>query len=207
MTFLANSAPEYAMDKVAEPPPSLAATTSSPPNWIRLYNAFNFSSSMLRPGTWDSRGKIVVPACPPIQVTFSVRGSVPLISATHVLDRVTSKDVIPMILRGSWHPACLNTSAQMGTKEFTGLAMMRITAVGQFLTHAAARFCIIPAFVLKRSSLVIPGRRATPAGMTTTSHPVRAASNSSAPLCPVHLVGVLQWLISTATPGVIGAKS
>lgn len=45
----------------------------------------------------------------------------------------------------------------MGTKEFTGLAMMRITAVGQFLAHAAASDCIIPAFVLKRSSLGMLG--------------------------------------------------
>lgn len=31
------------------------------------------------------------------------------------------------------------------------------------------------ALVLKRSSRVMPGLRGTPAGMTTTSHPVRAS--------------------------------
>lgn len=40
--------------------------------------------------------------------------------------------------------------------------------------QASARDLTILAFVLKRSSRVIPGFLGTPAGITTTSHPVRA---------------------------------
>lgn len=36
MILAANSAPAYAMESVAEPAPSLALTTSSPPYWMRF---------------------------------------------------------------------------------------------------------------------------------------------------------------------------
>merc|ERR1711939_1011292 len=39
----ANRAPAIAMERVAEPAPSLALTTSSPPNWMRLTRASSFS--------------------------------------------------------------------------------------------------------------------------------------------------------------------
>eukprot|EP00966_Prymnesium_polylepis_P310791 7180737-Prymnesium_polylepis.1 len=67
------------------------------------------------------------------------------------------------------------------------------------------------AFVLNRSSRVMPGLRGTPAGMTTTSQPVRAASRPVLPLggqvptdgrLPVTLAGVGQCERSAATPGV-----
>ena len=58
MTFLVNSAPEYAMDKVAEPPPSLAATTSSPPNWIlRCCQQEGWDKDVMRKGCGQGMGK------------------------------------------------------------------------------------------------------------------------------------------------------
>ena len=44
-----------------------------------------------------------------------------------------------------------------------------------------ASFATIDAFVLKRSSLVIPGFLGTPAGMTTISAPTRESSSCSSP--------------------------
>ena len=55
----------------------------------------------------------------------------------------------------------------------TGLAMMRMLASGQVSAQAAARSRTMEAFVLKRSSRVMPGLRGTPAGMRTISAPVR----------------------------------
>lgn len=40
-----------AMERVAEPAPSLAFTTSSPPNWMRLVSASSCSLVNLAPGT------------------------------------------------------------------------------------------------------------------------------------------------------------
>jgi len=63
-----------------------------------------------------------------------------------------------------------------------------------------------PALVLNRSSRVIPGLRGTPAGMTTTSQPVNASSNCSAPY-PDTFTPVGMWLRSAATPGTTGFTS
>jgi hypothetical protein len=63
----------------------------------------------------------------------------------------------------------------MGTVELTGFEMMHIRAVGQNLAQAFAKSRTIEAFVLKRSSRVIPGFLGTPAGITTTLQSVRQA--------------------------------
>lgn len=60
------------------------------------------------------------------------------------------------------------TSAAIGTHELTGFVIIPTNAFGQFREIAAAISRTIPAFVLKRSSRVMPGFRGTPAGMMTT---------------------------------------
>lgn len=42
------------MERVAEPAPSLACTTSSPPNWMRWVRALMSSSENFAPSTWPS---------------------------------------------------------------------------------------------------------------------------------------------------------
>merc|ERR1719205_380025 len=80
--------------------------------------------------------------------------------------------------------------------------MMAIIALGQTLAAAAAMVATMEALVLNRSSLVIPGLRGTPAGITTISAPTRLASIWSWPLKPVVSEAVSQWERSAATPGV-----
>ena len=41
-------------------------------------------------------------------------------------------------------------------KEHTGLEMMQMNALGQYLAHASAKSLTMDALVLKRSSLVMP---------------------------------------------------
>ena len=60
--------------------------------------------------------------------------------------------------------------------------------------------------MLKRSERSIPGLRATPAEIKTTSAPLSAAVGSS-PAKPSTLTAVGIWLTSLATPGVTGAIS
>lgn len=60
------------------------------------------------------------------------------------------------------------TSDAIGTHELTGFVMIPTNALGQLREIAAAMSRTIPAFVLKRSSRVMPGFRGTPAGMMTT---------------------------------------
>ena len=58
-----------------------------------------------------------------------------------------------------------------------------------------ASFATIDAFVLKRSSLVIPGFLGTPAGMTTISAPTRESFSCSSPVnqkCAM-LKGYIKW--------------
>mmetsp|Transcript_111981 Transcript_111981/g.219512 ORF Transcript_111981/g.219512 Transcript_111981/m.219512 type:complete len:213 (-) Transcript_111981:130-768(-) len=191
------------MERVAEPAPSLAFTTSSPPNWMRWVRAATSSGENLAPGTWESRGKMVVPAWPPITLTLVFITSKPWFSATKVLARTTSKVVTPNNFLGLYTPCFFKVSAKIGTVEFTGLLITRNIASGQEVAQASARPITIPALVLNRSSLVIPGFLGTPAGMTTTLHPVRALLISSMPTCPLTLAGVQQWEISAATPGVL----
>merc|ERR1719154_593760 len=100
------------------------------------------------------------------------------------LDLTTSRVVTPKMVLGLYTPAFLNTSVAMGTVELTGLDMMAIMAVGHTLA-AAAIVATMDALVLNRSSLVMPGLRGTPAGMTTISAPTRLASSWSAPTNPV----------------------
>lgn len=57
----------------------------------------------------------------------------------------------------------------MGTIELTGLVMIARMALGAFLETATARSLTIEAFVLNKSSRLMPGLRGTPAGITTTS--------------------------------------
>merc|ERR1719500_2005953 len=75
-------------------------------------------------------------------------------------------------------------------------------ALGQTLAAAAAMVATMEALVLNRSSLVMPGLRGTPAGITTISAPTRLASNWSAPTNPVVVALVSMWDKSAATPGV-----
>ena len=79
-------------------------------------------------------------------------------------------------------PAALYTSLQMGTVELTGLEIMFRMALGQISAHFSARPLTIPALILNRSSLVMPGFLGTPAGMITKSQPSRQAASSSSPM-------------------------
>jgi hypothetical protein len=85
---------------VADPRPSLALTTSSPPNWMRLVRAG--TSALGVRGGWDCErmGRIVIPEWPPSTGTVVVEhaSGVPLASATKVEARTTSRVVIPKIL-------------------------------------------------------------------------------------------------------------
>ena len=99
-------------------------------------------------------------------------------------------------------PFCFSTSAAIGTVELTGLEMMLSSARGHASAHAATRSRTIPALILNRSSRVMPGLRGTPAGMMTTSHPLRASWSWSGPAYPVTAALVLMWERSAATPGV-----
>merc|ERR1719384_997290 len=90
----------------------------------------------------------------------------------------------------------------MGTVELTGLEMMANMALGQTLAAAVQMSATMLALVLNRSSLVMPGLRGTPAGITTISAPTRLASICSLPLNPVVSEAVSQWERSAATPGV-----
>ena len=157
---------------------------------------------------------MVIPACPPMTVTATSLGSLPMAAPTKVFARQTSNVVTPHSLVGSYTPCFFKTSAAIGTVLLTGLEIMARTASGQYLAQASIKFLTmpdktqvekreklfapaarcrnlfvpfsipfysashvhVPALVLKRSSRVIPGFRGTPAGMTTTEAPLRAAS-------------------------------
>ena len=89
--------------------------------------------------------------------------------------------------------------------------MIASVASGQYLPHPSTSVFTMLAFVLNRSSRVIPGLRGTPAGMTTTSQPVSARSSPPFPAgghapaagrSPVTLARVGQCDRSAATPGV-----
>ena len=99
--------------------------------------------------------------------------------------------------------ACFSVSATIGTVEFTGFAMINNIASGQTSPQTLARLWTIPAFVLNKSSRVMPGFRGTPAGITTTSHPLRHSLSSLMPVNPETDARVLQCPKSAATPGVL----
>ena len=89
---------------------------------------------------------------------------------------------------------------------FTGLVIIPIRAFGQTSAAFATKSRTIPALILNKSARVIPGLRATPAGINTTSAPSNALPKSS-PEKPSTLISVGMWLTSFATPGVKGATS
>lgn len=124
------------------------------------------------------------------------------VTHTHSPSRV----VTPNSLLGSYTPAFFKMPAAMGTVEFTGLEMTRRWAVGQYFAQAPTRSATMEALVLNRASRSMPGLRGTPAGMTTTEAPSRAAFKSLV-VCPVTLAFVFTWPTSAATPITSGARS
>lgn len=60
------------------------------------------------------------------------------------------------------------TSAAIGMVELTGLVMMPMNALGHTLAQAVTKSLTMLAFVLNKSSLVMPGLRGRPAGIITT---------------------------------------
>src|SRR6185369_16633184 len=124
------------------------------------------------------------------------------ISDTKREARTTSRVVTPKSFLGLYTPARRKTSAQMGTVELTGLLMTRMLASGHDSAQALARSRTMEALVLKRSSRVMPGLRGTPAGMRTTSEPLRAAARPEGlGSYPLTEDLVLTWEMSAATPG------
>lgn len=103
---------------------------------------------------------------------------------TKVLALTTSSIVTPSKSFGSYVPAFLKTSAAIGTVEFTGLLIKLTIALGQDLAIPSQIVFTIPALILNKSSLVIPGFLGTPAGTMTRSMPVKASSNLSFPTKP-----------------------
>ncbi|WVZ23082.1 hypothetical protein V8G54_001626 [Vigna mungo] len=103
---------------------------------------------------------------------------------TKVFALTTSRAVTPRSRFGSYVPALLKTSAAIATVEFTGLLIKLTIALGQDLAIPSLRVFTIPAFILNKSSLVIPGFLGTPAGMITKSMPVSALSSCGCPRKP-----------------------
>lgn len=89
--------------------------------------------------TCDSRGRIVVPACPPTTGTSTSFRSKPFASATNVLARTTSNVVTPMSFFLSYTLAAFSTSAAIGTVEFTGLEMMLMIACSHVASQSGAK--------------------------------------------------------------------
>ena len=200
---LAKRAAAYAMDRVAEPLPALAVTTSVPASWIRAVRAATVAGGRPTLGlAWEINGRIVTPAWPPTTGKSTAPASTPAASATNALARTTSSVVTPNSLRGSNTPAALRISAAMGTVELTGLEMIATSARGQYRATPCASVATIPALMLNKSSRVMPGLRGTPAGITTSAAPASAAPSSASPVCAVTRAGVSMWARSAATPGV-----
>ena len=149
---------------------------------------------------------MVTPEWPPITGTSTSPQFLPFSSATKVFERMMSSVVTPNNLFLSYTPAFFSTSAAMATVVLTGLVMIPMQAFGAVLAICCTRFFTIPALTLNRSERSMPGLRATPAEMRTTSAPTSAGVASS-PEKPLILTSVGIWLRSTATPGVTGAIS
>ena len=90
-----------------------------------------------------------------------------------------SSVVTPKSFFGSKTPLDLRVSAKTGTVELTGFETTPINALGQQSAIPLANYLQIDALILKRSSLVIPGLRGTPAGMITADAPVKACFKPS----------------------------
>lgn len=89
--------------------------------------------------------------------TGNWNSAVNLLMATQTI-KATQKTDLVLILEVIWH---------------TGLAIIPIRALGQTSATATAKSRTMDALILKRSSLVMPGLRGTPAGIMTTSQPSR----------------------------------
>mmetsp|Transcript_19144 Transcript_19144/g.49101 ORF Transcript_19144/g.49101 Transcript_19144/m.49101 type:complete len:205 (+) Transcript_19144:418-1032(+) len=167
------------MDRVALPLPFLALTTSVPASCTRLSSASILSAGMLLAAlSWENKGRIVAPACPPMTGTSMVFRGAPVISWTNLLARTPSKVVTPQILLAS-SPFCLYSSAMAGTTEFTGFTMSPRMASGQCLAHASIMPCAMPMLTFNRSARSMPGFRGTPAGTRTRWQPVRHSPATS----------------------------
>lgn len=93
---------------------------------VRTVRASSSASVNLAPSTLENSGSMVIPACPPITVTSTSFGSNPMLLATKVFARQTSRVVTPKSFLGSYTPAFLRISAAIGTVELTGLLMMAV---------------------------------------------------------------------------------
>eukprot|EP00037_Helgoeca_nana_P001522 m.27515 g.27515 ORF g.27515 m.27515 type:complete len:382 (+) comp11930_c0_seq1:236-1381(+) len=204
MSDEANWAPALAIERVAEPAPALAWTTSVPPFWMRCVRAATCSAESLSDTdgvAWLRSGRIEAPACPPTTGMLIVLTSTPAASATNVCERTMSSVVTPKIFLGSYVPRAFICSAKIGTVELTGLEMMATIALGQFFDTAVAKSWLSLALTANRSCRVIPGLRGTPAGITTISAPCRASSKaldwksawSAMALSPVNCAKVMPW--------------
>jgi hypothetical protein len=137
---------------VADPAPSFALTTSSPPNCTRVVRARSVSSGMLTGGfAWLNNGMIVLPEWPPKTGIVMSAGDPEVISAVNVDARTTSSVVTPKSFLGLNTLWDLRTSATMGTVELTGLEMTRINAFGQYVAIPFERSRTIPALILNKS--------------------------------------------------------
>jgi hypothetical protein len=127
--------------------------------YSRLTRASNLSAGMFTEGcAWLKRGTMVCPEWPPMTGMVSLEGfDSPVMLATKVSARTTSRVVTPKSFLASNTPAAFRTSAAMGTVEFTGLEMTKTNALGQNCATPSMRPLTMPALILKRSSRVIPG--------------------------------------------------
>ena len=101
---------------------------------------------------------------------------------------------------GEYTLCFLRISAAMGTVEFTGFEIMQTIASGHALATAVVRSATMVAFMLNKSSRVMPGLRGTPAGITTIWAPFSESSSWSAPTKALTLHLVSMWLRSAPTP-------
>mmetsp|Transcript_19145 Transcript_19145/g.49104 ORF Transcript_19145/g.49104 Transcript_19145/m.49104 type:complete len:205 (+) Transcript_19145:418-1032(+) len=167
------------MDRVALPLPFLAATTTVPASCTFLSRSGIWSAGMVLPAlSWENRGRMVVPAWPPMTGMEISSIGAPVISCTNFSARTQSRELTPTILAG-FRPFFFHSSAMAGTTEFTGLTMRPTTASGQNLAQASTMFLAMPALMLSRSLRSWPGLRGTPAGTRTRWQPVRHSPATS----------------------------
>ena len=94
-------APAYAIDKVADPFPSFAFTTSVPASCTRLSIASMSEGGIFAPNlSWEKTGMMVAPAWPPMTLMSTSAGSQPTFSATNLFARTTSRVVMPTMFFG-----------------------------------------------------------------------------------------------------------
>jgi hypothetical protein len=106
------------MERVADPVPALAWTTSSPPNWILLTRALYSSPLTSLPMlVCESKGTMVTPECPPTTVTSISLGSLFLISPRNREDRTTSRVVTPNSLQSARRSMAELSDPLLGVKD------------------------------------------------------------------------------------------